>query len=183
MNFVFRDANHTYIGAGARCLRLGERAVTASQEFGTVVFYVGEGQTGGDEFALIRVDPSEVHRVSPVVLGLGLSPMGVGTTDQTAPGDLLYMTGQGQGYRHSGTQYRTGVLVADTERKFEVAIPASLGDGGAPVLDANYNAYGVLNSSVNPSVGAPYGITVERILQLLDNSTFDVELVTGYGTV
>lgn len=181
LNFVFRDANHTYIGAGARCLRLGERAVTVNGEFGTVVYYVGEGQTGGDEFALIRVDASEVHRVSPVVRGAGVSPTGVKTTDKTAAGDVMYMTGQGKGFRESGTQYRTGALVADTEQTFNAAIPASLGDSGAPVLDFGYNAYGVLNSSVGAN--GPYGTTVERILVLLDAAGWDVELVTGYAAV
>lgn len=133
LNFVFRDAKHTYIGASARCVReIGERAVMANREFGTVVFYVGEGTTGGDEFALIRVDASEVHRVSPVVLGVNFSPTGVQTADKTAPGDVLYMTGQGVGFRQSQTQHRVGVLVSDNERKFDAAIPSSLGDGGAP---------------------------------------------------
>ena len=181
LNFVFRDAKHTYIGASARCVHgVGERAVMANREFGTVVYYVGEGTTGGDEFALIRVDASEVHRVSPVVLGVNFSPTGVKTTDKTAPGEVLYMTGQGVGFRQSQTQHRAGVLVSDDERKFEAAIPASLGDGGAPVLDQAYNAYGVMSSSVNPGGGAPYGITVERILHLLENAGLKVTLATGY---
>lgn len=181
LNFVFRDANHTYIGASARCLHdVGERAAMAGREFGSVVFYVGEGQAAGDEFALIRVDDSEVHRVSPVVLGLNFSPTGVKTHDQTASGDVLYMTGQAAGFRQTQTQHRAGVLLSDSERKFDAAIPAGLGDGGAPVLDQAYNAYGVLSSSLNPGGGAPYGITVERILHLLDQAGFDVELVTGY---
>lgn len=150
----------------------------ANREFGTVVFYVGEGTTGGDEFALIRVDESEVHRVSSVVLGVNFSPTGVKTTDKTAPGDVLYMTGQGVGFRQSQTQHRVGVLHFDNERKFEAAIPSSLGDGGAPVLDDAYNAYGVMSSSL--SANGPYGITVERILHLLEHAGFEVKLVTGY---
>jgi hypothetical protein len=181
LNFVFRDKKHTYIGAGARCLHeVGERAAMANREFGTVVYYVGEGQTAGDEFALIRVDESELHRVSPVVLGVNFAPTGVKTSDETAAGNVLYMTGQGAGFRESQTQHRAGVLVSDNERKFEAAIPTSLGDGGAPVLDQAYNAYGVMSSSLNPNGGAPYGITVERILHLLDGAGFKVELVTGY---
>ena len=179
LNFVFHDAKHTYIGASARCVhQVGERAVMANREFGTVVYYVGEGQTQGDEFSLIRVDESELHRVSPVVLGINFSPTGVKTSGETAAGDLLYMTGQGVGFRQSQTQHRAGVLHYDDERKFDAAIPASLGDGGAPVLDDAYNAYGIMSSSAGPN--GPYGITVERVLHLLDRAGFDVELVTGY---
>lgn len=188
LNFVFRDAQHTYIGGSARCLRrVGERAAMANREFGTVVFHVLEVRdladsvthvTPLDEFALIRVDRSERHRVSPVVLGVNFAPTGVKTADTTDPGDLLYMTGQGVGFRQSKTQHRAGALLTDNERGFHAAIPASLGDGGAPLLDESYNAYGVLSSSLNTN--GPYGTTVERILQLLDDAGFKVELVTGY---
>lgn len=188
MNFVFRDARHTYIGASPRCLRqVGERAAMADREFGTVVFHVldvGDLVTSVthvtplDEFALIRVDASEVHRVSPVVLGLNFSPAGVTTSDETAAGDVLYMTGQGAGFRQSHTQHRAGALLSDNDRGFHAAIPASLGDGGAPVLDDSYNAYGVISSSLN--INGPYGTTVERILRLLDGAGFELELVTGY---
>ena len=190
LNFVFRDAKHTYIGGGARCLRqVGERATIANREFGTVVYHIIEVTdrvdsvthvAPADEFALIRVDPSQVHRVSPVVLGVNFSPTGVKTSDQTAPGDLLYMTGQGAGFRQS-SPHRAGALLSDNDRGFHAAIPASLGDGGAPVLDGAYNAYGVVSSSGN--INGPYGTTVERVLHLLDGAGFDVELVTGYAAV
>lgn len=188
LNFVFRDANHTYIGGGARCLiEVGERAAIGGREFGTVVFHVLEVATleesvthtaPADEFALIRVDRSEVHRVSPVVLGLNFSPSGVKPSDQTNPGDLLFMTGQGVGFRQTSTQHRAGALLSDNHRGFHAAIPAALGDGGAPVFDDSYNAFGVLSSSLN--VNGPYGTTVERILHLLDEAGFNVDLVTGY---
>lgn len=188
LGFVFRDAQHTYIGGGARCLRrVGERAAIANREFGTVVYHIIETTSQvdslthtapADEFALIRVDPSELHRVSPVVLGVNFSPTGVKNSDRTAPGDVLYMTGQGAGFRQTQTQHRAGALLSDNQRGFHAAIPASLGDGGAPVLDEAYNAYGIMSSSGN--INGPYGTTVERVLHLLDNAGFDVELVTGY---
>lgn len=190
LNFVFRDANYTYIGGGARCLRqVGERAVIANREFGTVVFHIIQVRdfvdsvthvAPADEFALIRVDASEVHRVSPVVLDVNFAPTGVTTSDTTAAGDLLWMTGQGAGFRQSA-RHRAGALLSDNERGFHAAIPSSLGDGGAPVLDGNYNALGILSSSGN--INGPYGTTVERILQLLDAAGFDVKLATGYETV
>ena len=187
LGFVFRDANHTYIGGGARCLReVGERAVIANREFGTVVYHIIEVAdrvdslthvAPADEFALIRVDPSEVHRVSPVVLDVNFAPTGWTTSDKTNARELLWMTGQGAGFRQS-TRHRAGALLSDNPRGFHAAIPASLGDGGAPVLDEAYNALGVISSSGN--INGPYGTTVERILQLLDGAGFDVELVTGY---
>ena len=191
LNFVFRDARHTYIGGGARCLtQIGERAVLANREFGTVVFHVATLTTLEesithvapiDEFALIRVDPSETHRVSPVVLDVNFSPTGVKTSDETATGDLLYMTGQGAGFRQGPARHRAGALLSDNDRGFHAAIPASLGDGGAPVLDESYNAYGVIASSLN--INGPYGTTVERVLHLLDDAGFRVRLVTGYEDV
>lgn len=193
LSFVFRDADHTYIGSVARCATtIGERASMAGRQFGTVVFRVAamDGVTDPsavdtttrpldpiDDLALIRVDASELHRVSPVVLDVGRAPQGVTTADQTTEGDQMSMTGQGAGYREGPTRHRRGVLISDDNRQFHLAIPASLGDGGAPVLDANFNAYGVLSS--NFSVMGPYGMTIERILKLLHEAGFDVELVTA----
>lgn len=190
LNFVFRDRRHTYIGSTARCAQtVGERATMADREFGTVVYRaltistLEESVTHTqsiDDFALIRVDASEVHRVSPVVMDVGRSPHGVTTADQTNQGDVVFMTGQGAGFRQGGIRHRVGVLTSDDERGFHIAIPASLGDGGAPVLDINFNAYGVLASSANAN--GPYGTTIERVLQLLDEAGFDVELVTAYDS-
>ena len=189
LSFVFRDSRHTYIGSVARCAAtVGERASMADRQFGTVVFRasgtlapveesIDTRPEALDDFALIRVDASQLHRVSPVVLDVGRAPQGVTTADRTKQGDQMSMTGQGAGYREGPTRHRRGALIVDDHRGFHLAIPASLGDGGSPVLDANFNAYGVLSSSVH--VKGPYGMTIERILHLLDEGGFDVELATA----
>jgi hypothetical protein len=198
LNFVFRDRRHTYIGTTARCAStVGERAAIADREFGTVVFRAAgywspEGTVpcesctvvesvthtqSIDDFALIRVDASELHRVSPVVMGVGRSPRGVTPSGTRKPGDLMFMTGQGVPFRQTSTEYRLGALTIE-DGGFHLAIPASLGDGGAPVVDASFNAYGVLASSLN--VNGPYGTTMERVMFLLDLAGFDLELVTGF---
>lgn len=191
LNFVFRDARHTYIGTAARCTyEVGERVTMADREFGTVVFlaYSGPDDFGPaavsdpasyDDFALIRVDPSEVHRVSPVVLDIGRAPHGVTTSDMTSEGNLLFMTGQGAGVSQRPTRHRVGVLVSDDSQGFRAGIPVTLGDAGAPVLDgSNYNAYGVATSI--SAYGGSSGTTVERILELLGRAGFRVDLVTAW---
>lgn len=188
LNFVFHDRRHTYIGTTARCAQvIGDRATMADREFGTVVFRALSISTPAesvthtqsiDDFALIRVDASEVDRVSPVVMDVGRSPHGIRTADTTNPGDLVSMTGQGAGFRQGPARHRLGAVISDDARGFHLAIPASLGDGGAPVLDINFNAYGVLASSLN--VSGPYGTKIERVLQLLDEAGYDVELATAH---
>ena len=155
----------------------------ADREFGTVVFIASYTFSGPldtpahyDDFALIQVDDSQLHRVSPVVLDLGQAPRGVTTADQTTEGDLMSMTGQGAGYREGPTRHRRGALISDDRTGFSLAIPAGFGDGGSPVLDANLNAYGVLSSSLGSQ--GPHGMTIEYILQLLQKAGFNVELVT-----
>ena len=185
LSFVFRDRRHTYIGTVGRCSAtgVGDRASMAGREFGTVVLHAIEVVETEDFFetiddlTLIRVDDSELHRVSPVVLDVGRAPQGVTTADRTNAGDQMLMTGQGAGYREGPTRHRRGALVSDNHETFNLAIPASLGDGGSPVLDVNFNAYGVLSSSLSPK--GPYGMTVEYILRLIDQGGFDVELVTA----
>lgn len=189
LSFVFRDRRHTYIGTVARCGDDGDRASMAGREFGTVVFFastlfsepvtpiVQSGTGSIDDLALIQVDASELHRVSPVVLDVGRAPGGVTTTDRTKEGDEMSMTGQGIAYRDGPARHRRGVLISDDQRAFHLAIPATVGDGGSPVLDANFNAYGMLSSGGSPK--GPYGMTIEYILHLLRKGGFHVELVTA----
>jgi hypothetical protein len=82
MNFVFKDAENTYIGAARHCtLAVGDReAAPDIGEFGTVVFRASCGHRrhrsrarregpATDDFSLIRIDADKLEMVSPVVRG------------------------------------------------------------------------------------------------------------------
>jgi hypothetical protein len=189
LNFVFRDAHETYIGMAARCtLDIGERVTMANREFGTVVFRaltvmdLADSMThtsSSDDFALVRIDGSELHRVSPVVLDTGRAPHGVTTSEQTAPGAPMFVTAQDAGFGQTPARHnRAGLLISHDAQGFHLAVPASFGIGGAPVLDQHYNAYGVMSSSLH--LNGPYGTTIERVLRLLGEAGFAVELITAW---
>ena len=185
LNFVFRDAQNTYIGTAARCtVAVGERVTMDDREFGTVVFRAFSGteeafEWVADDFALIRVDQSEVHRVSPVVLGTGRAPHGITTSEMVAVGEPLLMTGQGVGLSGPPTRTRPGVLLANDPGGFRAAFIMTPGDPGAPVLDSYFRALGVLSAASGPG---PFGTTVERIVVLLREAGYDLELLTGWET-
>jgi hypothetical protein len=191
LNFVFRDARHTYIGMAARCsLGVGERVTTANREFGTVVFHaitlvnLEDSMTHAssvDDFALVRIDPSELHRVSPVVLDTGRAPHGIATSEEVAPGDMMFLTAQDTVFGRTPARHRAGVLTSHDVQGFHIAVPASFGIGGAPVLTNRYDAYGVMSSAAH--VNGPYGMTIERVLHLLEEAGVRVELVTAYDEV
>lgn len=196
LGFVFRDRHDTYIGTSAFCSGtqrddgtfgsgVGNRAVMSDREFGTIVYWLKSG-TGPnsaatppwqEDFALIRVDRSEVHRVSPVVADVGQAPHGITTSTQASDGSLVFASGSGVGMAQKPTRHRIGALVAHDDRGFQLAFAGSAGDGGAPVLypkGNTFNAYGVLSPFDHTS-----GMTIERVMLRLAEAGFDLELVTG----
>lgn len=190
LNFILRDARDLYTGTTGRCTAaVGERVATAGREFGTVVFRVVTATsqadsvltstTSKDDYALIRIDRSQRHRVSPVVLDVGISPLGLATSDQTSEGSLVFMTGQGFGLSQWPTRHRIGPLVSDDPGGYRALYPSTLGDGGAPVLTQDFHAYGVQSSSIG--LNGAFGMTMTRVLELLADNGYDLELITAYG--
>ena len=189
LNFVFADANDTYIGTSGRCTyRVGERVATPTgEEFGTVVFRVMNGSEGPeelmdsgpiDDFALIQVDDSHVQYVSPVILGLRRPPTGFTTSGETYDGAAVSVHGQGVAVNQTeATRSRTGRLVSDGARSFKAIVgPVTPGDSGAPLVhSADGKALGVLSVAGIPSAR---GTTIERVLILLRGAGYDVSLVT-----
>ena len=173
MNFVFRDAQNTYIGTAGHCaILLGERSSAPEiGEFGTVVFRVASGL---DDFALILVDADKLASVSPIMRGVGAAPTGFTTSDETAQGDLLTFHGWGIGFSaHPASRTRDGVLTDDDAKSYSAALPLSVNDSGAPIIrTADGKALGIANS------GDGTGPTVERIMVLLEEGGFNVTLVT-----
>ncbi|HUP90679.1 MAG TPA: hypothetical protein VM074_00415 [Solimonas sp.] len=190
LNFVFQDAQSTYIGAAGHCsLVVGERE-TAPEigKFGTVVFRVScrvqvlpdscpDGGPQTDDFALIRVDADKLALVSPVMRGVGAAPTGFTIPGDTLQGDLLAEHTQGlPGGAVPATRTQTGVFVSDDELFFDSTL-VGLTDSGSPVLHmADGKALGIVTTSDNYGNAGP---TIERVLELLAEAGFEVALVTA----
>lgn len=173
-NFIFADASDTYIGQAAHCAGLGgsddiDGCTSGSQPLGTAVSVDGadkpgklaysswltmqaRGETDPDtcafnDFALVKLDPSDVGSVDPSVPGFG-GPTGVG--------------GAGVGstiFSYGNSSLRQGItplnpkqgLVASVEgggwsRTVLTVTPGIPGDSGSGFMNSSGQAIGVLST-------------------------------------
>ena len=129
LNFVFADAEASYIGTAAHCVG-PPGSVASNQVHGR--FGVVDTVLPATDFALIRIDPDE--RVDARVIDVG-GPTGVATRQDTLTGDLLAMYGHGLAVGIAvETRPRMGVHVGDNATEFWWDAATSLGDSGAPVI-------------------------------------------------
>ena len=197
MNFVFAEAAPggargrrqlpTFIGTAGHCvIMVGERAAAPGiGEFGTVVYMkecrftpCGSGDSAFDDFALIRIDGDKLHLVSAHVRGHGRLA-GYTTPADTAAGDLIFMHGWGQLFDAApATRDRYAVLIEPTDDHFASTMPATSDSGSPAVHVASGQALGVIAVREEAAGNVTGGPTVERILVLLDEAGFEVELVT-----
>lgn len=193
LNFVFVDASDTYVGTAGRCTyEVGER-VSAPDigEFGTVVYRVFSEPddptsflpwfSHPDDFALIRIDPTMLVHVSPVVRGVGLAPAGFTLSNETAPGDAVLVYGQGIVLSSAEeTRLRPAVLMLQQEWQYEIEVALTVGDSGAPIIHQETGkALGVISALGVPTTLGP---TMERILVLLHEAGFQVSLAGSSQT-
>lgn len=180
LNFVFRDASHTYIGTAGHCVdHLGQEVRTPDGRIGLVAFHVLED---ADDFALIRLDRQVLGRVRPNALG-GAGPTGVASGAETAVGDVVRLYGYGMVYGSSeATRPRSGILLSDDSEQWRAALPAIFGDSGGPVLHSRSGtALGII-SGIGFDQTRPHtvlGTTVERALELVAEAGLPVKLATA----
>ena len=175
-NFVFQDANGTYIGQAAHCSGTGAATdtngcTTSSLPIGTAVSVggatrpgtlvynswltmQGRGENNPDvsaynDLALVKLDPADVGRVDPSVPGFG-GPTGVAEAP-TPAGSTVYTYGNSS-LRGGVTKLspKQGAIVQPQgngwSRDVYTATPGIPGDSGSGFMDAAGNAIGVLST-------------------------------------
>lgn len=185
LNFVF-DSNvddSVYIGTAGHCIDVGDSASTDGHaNFGVAVYDNPYGDGDGIDFALIEVDAAHAGAVSGAVAGHPQTPTGFTTSDQTEPGDRLWISGYGIGVQATEPtrEQRPSFLLDDDPKQYRSNGPVVNGDSGAPFVHAETGAaLGVVshyNFDVPPSTDE--GPTVEGILADLHANGWDVSLRT-----
>jgi len=180
LNFVFKDAQNTYIGTAGHCVSgTGGRVSTPGHgQWGTVVVDID----GATDFALIRVDAAKLSAVRADVQHWG-GPTGIITAAETATGDVLAIYGYGIGFSTTEpTRAKQGVLLSDSANQYVADTWAVWGDSGGPVLHKDTGkALGII-SSYNFPVSTDIGPTVPHILQQLAQRGYHVQLQTAAST-
>jgi hypothetical protein len=182
-NFVFTQGSDVYLGQAAHCSGTGGATETngcdsGSLPVGTAVEIDGasrpgtmvynswltmqaRGETNPDtcdynDFALVRVDPTDVGNVNPSVPGFG-GPTGVG---EAADGSTVYSYGNSS-LRGGVTKLspKQGTVVATEgngwSRTVYTVTPGVPGDSGSGFLNSTGQAFGVLSTlQILPTAGS-----------------------------
>lgn len=141
LNFVFdglgANAGKVYVGTAAHCVSALGQSVRDIDDhvFGTVA-YIGNAQFTVQDFAFIEVLPGDVDRVDPSVKGHPTYPTGVAQIGETAPGDLVALSGYGVvfGSTQLTQEQRLAVLTLSDANQHRVAGPLIFGDSGGPLV-------------------------------------------------
>jgi hypothetical protein len=174
-NFIFRDANATYIGQAAHCSGTGGATDTngcdsGSLPTGTPVTVGGATRPGTlvynswltmqsgheadsetcqfNDLALVRVDPADVGKINPSVPGFG-GPVGVASLGGTGSTVFTY----GNSELRGGIQKlspKQGVVVQNTPSGWSHTVytvtPGIPGDSGSGFMNASGQAIGILST-------------------------------------
>lgn len=145
-NFLFEGPNGTgYIGTAAHCTdEVGERLeLPGVGAIATVVY--DSGSTEGVDFTLARLDDDKIGIAHPKMLGWD-GPTGWMEPDDLAVGDIIQLHGYGLVLgQNDVTRDRQGVLVAWTDREYDVDMPAVNGDSGSPLMHESGKAFGIIS--------------------------------------
>lgn len=180
LNFVFKDAQSTYLGTAGHCAEgTGDRVATDGVgRWGTIVL----DMDGATDFALIKVDAARVPLVRADVRNWG-GPTGVASPADAAAGDVLALYGYGVASDvRDETRAKQGILLSYTADQYAADTWAVFGDSGGPILDkATGKAVGIV-SQFNLPVSTDVGPTVQHILAQLAARGYNVQLQTAAST-
>lgn len=178
MNFVFTDGASLYVGTAGHCTSsIGQRFSTAATgAFGSVVQRLNGGI--GNDFALIKVDAAQVGAVNPKMCVWG-GPEGAATAGNA--GSALFEYGWGF-VTSSNPITRARPQVSQGWAGGQAAFSGfgSPGDSGAPVIDQDGNAWGVLTHGTTQFGSVPlWGTNIQRALSLARGAGYDVTVVSA----
>jgi hypothetical protein len=185
-NFVFTDGTGAvYLGQSAHCTSTGgstqpDGCLAATLPLGTPVTVRGASKPGvlaysswvamkrvkeqdadtcgNNDFALIRLDPSDVARTNPTVPVFG-GPVGL-DSDGTSVGESILTYGNSSlRLGLAATSPKRGVSLGDSEGGWKhpvyTATPGLPGDSGSGVLDGSGKAIGTISTlAAKPFVGS-----------------------------
>ena len=208
-NFIFQGGGSTYIGQAAHCSGTGAATDTNGCDAGTLplgtpvevngatqpgtlaysswIAMQQAGETNADacaynDFALVRIAPADVARVSASVPGFG-GPTGVG--GPSATGADVYSYGNSS-LRAGITQLspKQGKVVQTTgngwSRTVYTVTPGIPGDSGSGFLDAQGKAIGTLSTVAIAPLPASNGVAdLGRELSYAASHGTSVSLVNG----
>lgn len=174
-NFVFADANGTYIGQAAHCAGTGSSTETngctaGSLPLGTPVTITGASRPGTlvysswltmqadhetdpnacayNDISIVKIDPADVAKVNASIPNYG-GPTGVGPS--TTAGQVVYSYGNSE--LRGGISLlspKTGVSLSDLgggwSHEVYTLTPGIPGDSGSAFLNSNGQAIGVLST-------------------------------------
>lgn len=211
-NFVFQNGTEVYIGQAAHCSGTGEATdtdgceagalpigtpveVTGASIPGTLVYsswntMQAKGESDAatcafNDFALIRIDPSDVGKVNPSVPGFG-GPTGLGAPG--ALGSTVYSWGNSslrQGIRQLSP--KQGIVLSNDASGWSHNVytltPGVPGDSGSGFLNGSGQAFGTLSTlQLLPTVGANgVGDLAKELAYMTTNepALADTRLVNG----
>jgi len=183
-NFIYRDGLNTFIGQAAHCSGTGAATdtngctakslptgtpvdITGASKPGTLVYnswitMQARGEKDAEtcqynDLALVKVDPADVGKVDPTVLGFG-GPMGTASLGGT--GSTVYTYGNSE--LRGGIQKlspKQGIVVQRSPGGWSTEVytvtPGIPGDSGSGFLTATGQAAGVLSTvAIAPLAGS-----------------------------
>jgi hypothetical protein len=186
LNFIYngtgKQAGKVFGGTAAHCVnKVGDpvRLGATGETFGKAAF-VGDQNTTENDYAFIQVLPAFVSRVNPAVKGSPTFPKGVTTPTETAPGDLIQLSGYGLGFGETQPtqERREAVMGYDDPSIYDVSGPIDWGDSGGPLVHIRTGkALGIV-SRLCAGVCTEEGPTVQGILTRARARGFTVSLRT-----
>ncbi len=191
VNFVFdgvgAQAGEVYFGTAAHCVsQVGQSVTVAGNSGFATVAYIHSGPELADDFAFMRVDSAQVHRVQADVKGHDGSPTGVATPGDTSLGDVVQMSGYGTVFNiHQITrENRVGVLWSHSTDHYIIDAPIIFGDSGGPLLhEPTGKALGIVSAIVAGCCSGPgawnEGPTVQGMQDSAAANGFTVQLRTA----
>jgi hypothetical protein len=182
LNFVFTDASSTYLGTAAHCVT-GVNTAARDKDgevFGDVAL-VGNADLTAEDYALIRVRPGALGRVSPRVKGSPRYPTGVTTPADTRTGDTIQLSGFGQVFElfRLTQERRVGLMVNDDANRHTVVAPLIFGDSGGPLVHTRTGRAMGIVSRLCVGLCTEEGPTVQGILAKARARGFALALRTG----
>ncbi|MGB0652272.1 MAG: trypsin-like serine protease, partial [Thermoplasmatota archaeon] len=155
---VGAHAGKVFFSTAAHCVT-GVGQVLSSEgfpNFGTVVFQ-GDPDSTIRDFALIEVAPAFHSAVTGEVRGHPGVPVGVATPADTAPGDLVRMSGWGLAFTQTEVtrEQRVGYLLNHETDIIQFIGPVVQGDSGGPWFTDDGLALGIaskISFSIPPGV-------------------------------
>ena len=160
--FVFYAANGSaYLSTAAHCLGPdpSRLSIAGGAAYGSKAYCSFEAnggpceteRTSGDpnDFGLVLLDPADVARTSPAILGLG-GPTGLAPCEELAPGTRVMMYGNSSFKPEAGPLRMVPGEILEREGEFSIfarftpsAVPA---DSGSPVVHEDGRAAGIMRA-------------------------------------